>query len=624
MNQKALAIFVIFAIVAFTKLSADPSFIKRTGDIDDEAHYSHNAITKILFNELAADEFLPVITVVPLYSQLTYYIFKFAGVGFFQLRILSVISGILILLILYMFTKDTLGQKQALATTALLAGANAFFIHIRLGRPENLMMFFILASFYLWHLSIKHQQKLFLTLSGMSLILAFLTKFSAVFTFPAFIFLWVILYYRKQTNLKDILYFISGGTALVAIFIILYLIPNWNIIYPYFLKVSGNNFFFPLYNIFWYFSSNFYGMPSVFLIFTGFMLYILSNLKNFQLKKYLKSLTFIEISSVSWLLSSIFFIFGDMSERRFYTLLIPFTILASIYLMKTEISFRAISKTLQAKSNLFIKILIYFLLFLPIFSLVYTFGILILQAPLIKPIIFLSFIILIHLLAIIDQKYKIPILPILIISFFSAIILPLSTVIRQLTRHILIILNQLQYEILIGLAITTIASACIISYLTYSYITKKDIHFHKKLSRILIVIIIITNTLLIGQQILFPNYSLKETSLDLSNYANPGDTVISNSQIGYYLTIENQLHPIWYFPFDFIDYKAYTNLHKNIEDYNPKLMIITDKMDGKDYPLTQEWIDTLDYNTELVAEKNILVYPFTNSAKIKLKIYTIQ
>lgn len=599
MKKLTILLFIFLFIISGINLNSDPSFIKRTGDIDDEAHYGHNARTKYLFNDWTTDGFIPGITVVPLHSKILYTTFKYFGIGLTQLRIPSLIAGWLILIIIYLFTKSNLGEKQAIFTTALLGICNAFYTHIRLGRPENLLILFLLAAYYFFYLGIK-KSNFFFFLSGSCLLLSFFSKFAAIFNFPAFIILYIFL--RKDINLKNLVAFIAGGTTTVLLYIFLYLLPNYSTIVPYFLAVSKNNLFFPLYNLFWFFSNNFYGMPSVLIIFTLAIFYFLSKKDKYSI---------LEISAISWLLGSIVYIFGDMSERRFYILLIPFVILASIHLRKQKLDIKSKIKYFHniLKQESYTKsLIIYLITLLPIFSLIYTFAKMILPSifPKLQFLIFISYLILSLLIA----KSKILFKFLATLSIFSIILIPLSAFIRQSVRHFLTITSQLHLEIPLGLALTAIAALILFIILI------KNIN----LSKALLLIYVLINALLISQIIFAPTYSLYNNSKNLE--LNNKDVIISDSFYSAILSFENKAHPIWYFPFEYSDSAAYAHLHNDIESFNPRIILVTKSFDGKPRLHTEEWLTTIPFELKFLKQIELYPYPFTNKAKVIIDVYT--
>jgi len=625
-----IGVLLFFLVIYSMNLNADPSFLKRTGDIHDEGIYAHNARTAVLFGEWAADEMIFGLTMVPLHAYLNYLVFDNFGIGFAQLRILSVLSGIAILLLTYLFVKDNLGKKQALFTTVFLGLTNAFFIHSRLGRPENLMMMFLMLMFYLFYLGFKKNNLGLYFLSGVSFSLAFLTKVVAIFFLPAVGLFWLLLLFRKEIKFKAILMYGVGNLFVGITFALSYLIPKLEIIVPFFVRVSGNNLFFPLYNIFWFFSNNFYGMPSALLILLFVMFYFISLISKKGFVDIIKDLSVVELMSIAWIIGSLLaFAFGDMSERRFFTLIVPLAILGSRFLFSGKLSFRKTVDIIYNKckeKKRITTLLVYGLLFFPIFALVYTFITMMLKGtsiyPILQLIVFVSFIILSVIFAFINVKKKI--LSFLFVTSFTAFaIIPLSTIIRQSVRHILTIKQALKFEIIIGLGITAVCSAVLVAYLFWQFY-KKDVLLNKTTKTVFIVIFFMVNALTIGQVLAAPTYSLYDASIRLGEYTEPGDKTISDSYIDSVLSYENEMHPMWYYPFNYSDAAAYSHIHSDIESYDPKLLIKVKEWDGKGHPNSDEWFDkisNLREDAEYVETIGIYQYPFTDSYKIVFDVY---
>ena len=71
-------IFIICIILQIYNLDADPSLLKRWGDIADEGYWVHNARMKIIFGEFLSDNLNISYLGAPLYNLLVY-IFQYWG-----------------------------------------------------------------------------------------------------------------------------------------------------------------------------------------------------------------------------------------------------------------------------------------------------------------------------------------------------------------------------------------------------------------------------------------------------------------------------------------------------------------------------------------------------------------
>ena len=140
-------------------------------------------------------EFIPYIYT-PLYTYISAGIAEITGVSFFPLRLVSYISVLLTLILLYKIVKDKTKESYwAIIAAGLYAAmykVGGFWFDI--ARVDSLFILFFFASIYYL---LKNEKPLYAILAGLFAALSFLTKQSVVFMlFP--IVLYLFIYERRK------------------------------------------------------------------------------------------------------------------------------------------------------------------------------------------------------------------------------------------------------------------------------------------------------------------------------------------------------------------------------------------------------------------------------------------
>jgi len=97
----------------------------------------------------------------------------------------------------------------------------------RLGLVESSMIFFLVATLYLWYKG-NNNWNGFYVLSGVTFALAILTKLTAVYFAPAIIILWIFEHARKTLKKKHAIHFVVGATVPLLSHILFFVIPHWD------------------------------------------------------------------------------------------------------------------------------------------------------------------------------------------------------------------------------------------------------------------------------------------------------------------------------------------------------------------------------------------------------------
>jgi 4-amino-4-deoxy-L-arabinose transferase-like glycosyltransferase len=145
--------------------------------------------------------------------------FKFLGLGIIQARLVSVISGFLLLIFMYVIIKKIINEKTALCAMLLLACNPLFILSARMVRQEMMITFFGFLAIGLAILSYK-QKNTYAFFAGFFAACAVLVHLNGLFIILAVLGIYTI---KKQW--KEIGYFVIGGVILsipYAIFIFIH------------------------------------------------------------------------------------------------------------------------------------------------------------------------------------------------------------------------------------------------------------------------------------------------------------------------------------------------------------------------------------------------------------------
>ena len=187
----SISFFVLFFFYIYN-LDADPSIIKRYGDIIDEGYWLHEARLKNLFFENDSfNEFKMSSFGAPLFNKATQIIYNFFGVSFFSSRLVSIISLWLIVILIFNILKNKTNFKKAIIYSFLFGLTHEMLIYGKLAMPLMLQNLFFVLSIYLFELKSKLYIKHFLV--GVSVGFAILCKISGYYFFFVFFFFYIYL-----------------------------------------------------------------------------------------------------------------------------------------------------------------------------------------------------------------------------------------------------------------------------------------------------------------------------------------------------------------------------------------------------------------------------------------------
>jgi 4-amino-4-deoxy-L-arabinose transferase-like glycosyltransferase len=159
--------------------TADPPWESTVGIVwHDEGAWVHNARNRALFGGWIQDAWNPMY-VAPVFTGLEYLSFAMFGVGVWQARLVSELTGVLSVLLLARGVRRIAGREGGLIAGALLATSYVYVMWNRAALMEGSMVAFIVAAWYCYGRA--QQRQVFGIVAAMCALLAYFTKAAAIF-----------------------------------------------------------------------------------------------------------------------------------------------------------------------------------------------------------------------------------------------------------------------------------------------------------------------------------------------------------------------------------------------------------------------------------------------------------
>lgn len=229
----AIAAFALIGLgLRVSDLRADPppdlswSFAPYT----DEGLNTYSARNLVLYGTWKTDDFLPFV-IYPLPNMLVALALRLFGVGFVQLKLVSVLSGVLSILVMYLLLREAAGHLSGLLAGMGLATCYPIVMYSRLGLIETTQILFLLCAGLFWSKGLKRPGLMFFCgLFSAATIL--LVKLSAVFIAPVMLtlFVWELIDRRHSSLLRHalrraFLWFVAGTIATATIWFLTVFLP---------------------------------------------------------------------------------------------------------------------------------------------------------------------------------------------------------------------------------------------------------------------------------------------------------------------------------------------------------------------------------------------------------------
>lgn len=208
----------------------------------DESLNTYSARNFALYGRWKIDDFLPFV-IYPLVNMLVALIYKIFGIGFVQVKLLSLISGTLSILILALLLRAEKNPTSALLGAFLLATCYPLVMYSRLGLVETVEILFLLLTGVFWILGLNRPG--LMTGAGFCVAASvLLVKLSAVFLVPVMLILVVSdsLKFPDRKRIKTaLLYFSAGIIIATGCWLVLVYLPYRNEYLEYVLRHSSES-----------------------------------------------------------------------------------------------------------------------------------------------------------------------------------------------------------------------------------------------------------------------------------------------------------------------------------------------------------------------------------------------
>ena len=159
--------------------TADPPWYSTVGIVwHDEGAWTHNARNKALFGQWSEDQWNPLY-IAPVFTGLEYVSFATFGVGVWQARLVSEVTGVLSVILLALGVRRIAGREAGLIAGALLATDYVYVMWNRAALMEASMVAFMV---FAWYCYVRAQTRpIWGVLAALCALLAYFTKAAAVF-----------------------------------------------------------------------------------------------------------------------------------------------------------------------------------------------------------------------------------------------------------------------------------------------------------------------------------------------------------------------------------------------------------------------------------------------------------
>lgn len=342
----ALVVALIFTISRFVWLDLDPPLTKRINDVSDEGYWLHNARIKVLTGEFRHDHFNQALFTAPLYTFLAYAVFKAVGVSLANGRLLAAWSGVLVILIGFLFFLLICRSLAWACSYALLMSvSDLFFAYNRIGLVETTLNLFVLLSFMSLAVAFQSPRSgRYIFVSGACFGIAFLVKFTAAYTLVAFPLL--VMFEALAGNRRkpvELLSWVAGAATVILppLGLLYWRYPGELVkylgIYSPAIAGSSRGWYSPLvrfiFNPMSVIQNEFVNTLSVTLLFLMLLTYfaVIYRRTGYEPVAFLKGLSVFERLCLAWITGTILSTaYADMqSDRRYWGVLIPATVIVS-------------------------------------------------------------------------------------------------------------------------------------------------------------------------------------------------------------------------------------------------------------------------------------------------------
>jgi len=228
-----LLLLVVAGIPRLVDLEADPPVRVSAALVTDEGWWAQNARQHALFGQWVMDQHNPALYVTPVYTLALRAVYGAAGVGIWQTRLVSALSGILTCLVLYAALRVALPRRRALFPALVLALSLMGITLNRIAFTESLQLLLITITFaaVLW----AGRYPGWGLVGGVTLVLAVLCKPNAAVVALIVAGYWAGELWRDRQSavplgrrLRPMVWFTLAALAVTLVTVLVFLVPNWS------------------------------------------------------------------------------------------------------------------------------------------------------------------------------------------------------------------------------------------------------------------------------------------------------------------------------------------------------------------------------------------------------------
>jgi 4-amino-4-deoxy-L-arabinose transferase-like glycosyltransferase len=232
-------------------LKADPHLDQKWtswsyGAYTDEALDTYSARNMVLYGRWRVDDLFPLV-VYPLINYLMVLVFKVLGMGFVQVKLLSLLASVASVLVIYLLVKEDAGHLAGLLAGLAFATSFPLTMYGRLGLVEPMQILFLLLTGLCYVRGLKRPP-----LMGLAGLLAasavLLVKASAAFIAPALVaaIAWELFSARQdratvRVILRGVGWALAGVAASLVIWLVIVFLPYRADYFQYVLRHSLNS-----------------------------------------------------------------------------------------------------------------------------------------------------------------------------------------------------------------------------------------------------------------------------------------------------------------------------------------------------------------------------------------------
>ena len=145
-----------------------------------------------------------------LYFFIHFIFYKLFGVGLFQARLVTFVSGVFLLIYLYRWTRSHINTETALITTLLLSASTSFYLPLTNARYDVILCLLSFCSFYLISSAINYQKNNYFLYAGFICAIAVDICYRGIVIVIA-VYLYHCFFFERKTFIKRSMLLLTGS-----------------------------------------------------------------------------------------------------------------------------------------------------------------------------------------------------------------------------------------------------------------------------------------------------------------------------------------------------------------------------------------------------------------------------